>query len=124
MLVKLCIMDFDQASWATNRRNQLCSSMHQLLGKLHVPLRMFEAEMSGVAFLGLRLQSCSKITESYSGLRQKSKLQLLFSLLLLEEFLQTLQSQCYPNFGPMLNFMLVRLLVFRDCARTDASQRA
>ena len=52
----------------------------------------------------IRLQSCS-------GLRQKSKLQLLFSLLLLEEFLQTLQSQCYPNFRSMLNFMQVRLLV-------------
>ena len=70
------------------------------------------------------LQNYRILLQTCSGLRQKSKLQLLFSLLLLEEFLQTLQSQCYPNFRPVLNFMLVRLLVFRDCARTDASQRA
>ena len=69
-------------------------------------------------------QNYRMLLQSCSNLRQKSKLQLLFSLLLLEEFLQTLQSQCYPNFRPMLNFMQVRLLVFRDCARTDASQRA
>ena len=62
------------------------------------------------------LQNYRILLQSCSGLRQKSKLQLLFSLLLLEEFLQTLQSQCYPNFRPMLNFMQVRLLVFRDRA--------
>ena len=54
------------------------------------------------------LQNYRILLQSCSGLRQKSKLQLLFSLLLLEEVLQTLQSQCYPNFRPMLNFMQVR----------------
>ena len=68
------------------------------------------------------LQNYRILLQSCSGLRQKSKLQLLFSLLLLEEFLQTLQSQCYLNFKPVK--FHARLLVFRDCARTDASQRA
>ena len=84
--------------------------------------------MSGVAFLRLRLQSCSKITESYSNPApvyvKNQNSNTCFHSCYSKNFLQTLQSQCYPNFRPMLNFMQVRLLLFRDCARTDASQRA
>ena len=100
------------------KRNKMCykcSSIHRTQScNRDVRSRFFETPTP------ILLQNYRILLQSCSGLRQKSKLQLL----LLEEFLQTLQSQCYPNFRPMLNVMQVRLLVFRDCARTDASQRA